>query len=270
VSAGPGTQRHLGRGTVLVCERETQTPGIAEELISGKYNYPNEHPPVFRGITPGKINPEKAVYEKFRELLGNLNLAKTRIGELRPLVEWQKKTNPLNYDRTLENQLQEWEETQKDLENDWWVYNFPDPVVRAQEQIRRRFYRTNELEALRNRVGSSLVSFTQGPPPSLIFKDTPEVYEAELAVKAARSREQKSSARQVPPYQGKNRANLGPGGPAHLGGNREGKQSINNRLGVVTSPQKPSWKGPQVQGSSSSNGQSKARPEPVVIIDEGL
>ena len=253
-----------------MCDRETQTPGIAEELVSAKSNYPYVRPPVCRGISPGKIHPEKAVYEKFRELLGNLNLAKTRIGELRPLVAWQKSAHPVGYDPTLENQLREWEETQKDLENDWWVYNFPDPVVRAQEQVRRRFYRTNELEALKNRGGPSLTNPTPGPPPSLVFKDTPEVYEAELAVKAARSREQKSTSRQVPPYQGNNKARFGPGKPAHLGRNREGKQPITSRLGVVNSPQKPSWKGPQVQGSSSSNGQSKARPEPVVIIDEGL
>jgi hypothetical protein len=161
VSAGPGDQRHLGRGTVIVCDRETQTPGIAEELTSAKFNYPCERPPVFRGITPGKINLEKALYEKFRELLANLNLAKTRISELRPLVAWQKSANPGGYDPTLENQLREWEETQRELENDWWVYNFPDPVVRAQEQVRRRFYRTNELEALKNPGGPSLT----GPTP---------------------------------------------------------------------------------------------------------
>ena len=253
-----------------MCDRETQTPGIAEELVSAKFNYPYERPPVFRGITPGKVNPEKALYEKFRELLGNLNLAKTRIGELRPLVAWQKSANPSGYDPTLENQLREWEETQKELENDWWVYNFPDPVVRAQEQVRRRFYQTNELEALKNPGGPSLTGPTPGPPPNLVFKDTPEVYEAELAVKAALVREKSSISRQVPPYQGNFPARFGPRGPTHPRGNKEGKRPIAARLGTVNPSQKPSWKGPQVQGSSSSNGQSKARPEPVVIIDEGL
>ena len=254
----------------MVTDRETQTPGIAQELISAKANYPFEHPPVFRGITPGKVTPEKALYERFRELLGNLNLAKTRIGELRPLVEWQKSTNPTSYDRTLEIQLLEWEETQKELENDWWVYNFPDPTLRAQEQVRRRFYRHNELEALRNKGGTSFTDPSHGPPPSLVLRDTPEVFEAELAVKAARSRELKTASRQVPPYQGNFGARFGPGKPAHLGRNRGGKQPITSRLGVLNPSQKPSQTGLQVPESPGPRGHLDPSAGEVVVIDEGL
>jgi hypothetical protein len=254
---------------VIVCDRETQTPGIAEELVLAKSNYPYERPPVFRGISPGKIHPEKAVYEKFRELLGNLNLAKTRIGELRPLVAWQKSAHPVGYDPTLENQLREWEETQKELENDWWVYNFPDPTVRAQEQVRRRFYRTNELEVLKNPGGPSLTGPTPGPPSNLVFKDTPEVYEAELAVRAAREGDLCAVSRRIYlPNQGSHKAR------ARVQilpqGHRRDKRPLAERLGAVNPSQKPSWKGPQVQGSSRPKGLPKANAEEVVIVDEGL
>jgi len=180
VSAGPGGQRIYGKGTVVVADAETQTPGIAEELWEARNQYPCGGAPIYRRLTPGISATGKAIYERFQDLLGNIKTAKDRIAELGPIVEWQKRTYPERYDRTLEERLEEWRTLLRKHEDEWWELNFPDPARRAQEKISRGFQRLEGAERQTGTVSRPKPPLPPGPPPPLSFTDPPEIREAEL------------------------------------------------------------------------------------------
>ena len=100
-------------------DAETQTPGIAEELSDARNSYPDGGAPVYRRPTPTNNAPEKALYERFQDLIASIKAAKDRIAELGPIVDWQRRTFPENYDHTLEERLDEWKSELRKHEDKW-------------------------------------------------------------------------------------------------------------------------------------------------------
>jgi hypothetical protein len=126
-------------------DAETQTPGIAEELSDARNSYPDGGAPVYRRPTPTNNAPEKALYERFQDLIASIKTAKDRIAELGPIVDWQRRTFPENYDHTLEERLDEWKSELRKHEDKWWELNYPDPARRAKEKLLRAFARLDQV-----------------------------------------------------------------------------------------------------------------------------
>jgi hypothetical protein len=257
VLAGAGTQRIYGKGTVVVVDADTQTPGIAEELWEARNQYPCGGAPTYRRPTPGINSTGKAIYERFQDLLQSIKLAKDRIAELGPIVDWQKRTYPERYDRTLEERLEEWRAQLRKHEDSWWELNFPDPARRAQERISWGFQRSEGGERRTASSHRPKPPPPPGPPPPLNFADPPEIREAESQARREIA-EQRRFIRSFPLTFNSNGEDLTEQGqPETLTGLN--RTSVLNRIELpVKPPSKPLEPHPQVKDLSEAREQTQA------------
>jgi hypothetical protein len=165
-------------------DAETQTPGIAEELSDARNSYPDGGAPVYRRPTPTNNAPEKALYERFQDLIASIKTAKDRIAELGPIVDWQRRTFPENYDHTLEERLDEWKSELRKHEDKWWELNYPDPARRAKEKLLRAFARLDQVGGRAEAGSRPKPPLPPGPPPPLGLIDPPETRELERRIRA--------------------------------------------------------------------------------------
>ena len=248
---GPGVPRLYGRGTVVVSDAETQTPGIAEELSDARNSYPDGGAPVYRRPTPTNNAPEKALYERFQDLIANIKAAKDHIAELGPIVDWQKRTFPENYDHTLEERLDEWKGELRKLEDKWWELNYPDPARRAKEKLLRALARAEPGEGRAGAGSRPRPPLPPGPPPPLGLIDPPEARDLERRIRAEITESLRLNRTFANSYTGRRDDSRAQGPPPHQ--RREERVSILNRLelpdNLTSTPLKPN---PQVSDLAES------------------